>query len=338
MLLLRSVSILLVCLIGQLHAQEKSLFDDLYSLDSVSLIITTDTRKLWNGRDDVYQAAKIEIIGDQNEMVFSCNGEVRTRGNSRKEICENPPTKIRFDKKELKNKGYATYKTMKIVNPCHDNKIYQDLVAIEYSIYKLYNTLSEKSFRVRAATVTYKDERGKKKDEQAHCFLIEHENQLADRLNGKIFEVSIAPERIFERETYLTFSLFQYFIGNTDWSVVKQHNCKYIKNDSAKEIYPIPYDFDYSGMANAEYAVPAEELNLSNVTQRLYRGPCMTDDELQLVVGHFIDHKREVMNIIEEMDLHQAKGKFCLKYSNAFYDLLENPKKIRKVVDDCPTD
>ena len=37
---------------------------------------------------------------------------------------------------------------------------------------------------------------------------------------------------------------------------------------------PVPYDFDYSGLVDAPYAVPPEGIPVENVRQRNYRGYC----------------------------------------------------------------
>ena len=50
--------------------------------------------------------------------------------------------------------------------------------------------------------------------------------------------------------------LFEYMISNTDWNVSLLHNIKLIRKKDTKEIIVVPYDFDYSGLVNADYAVP----------------------------------------------------------------------------------
>ena len=63
-------------------------------------------------------------------------------------------------------------------------------------------------------------------------------------------------------------------IGNTDWSVPNQHNCKVLSgmNIEHSDLGTIvPYDFDYSGLVDADYAVPYEGLALESVRERRYR-------------------------------------------------------------------
>ena len=63
-------------------------------------------------------------------------------------------------------------------------------------------------------------------------------------------------------------------IGNTDWGCTYLQNIVLITKDSAKAPFAIPYDFDHAGIVDAPYARPAEELEISSIRERLYRGYC----------------------------------------------------------------
>ena len=60
-------------------------------------------------------------------------------------------------------------------------------------------------------------------------------------------------------------AIFNYMIGNTDWSVPNQHNCKVLSDpNSARQNLGliVPYDFDYCGIVNAPYAIPHEDFGI----------------------------------------------------------------------------
>ena len=80
-----------------------------------------------------------------------------------------------------------------------------------------------------------------------------------------------------ERNEFRKMAVFQYMIGNTDWSVPFLQNIKLITNDSTKAPVAVPYDFDHAGIVDADYAKPAPELELSSIRERLYRGFCVKD-------------------------------------------------------------
>lgn len=84
-------------------------------------------------------------------------------------------------------------------------------------------------------------------------------------------------------------ALFQYMIGNTDWSVMNNHNVKEIisKKTALQGHLQCLYDFDYSGLVNAEYAIPSEALGIEKVTDRIYRGYTRTSEEIQNALALF---------------------------------------------------
>ncbi len=126
--------------------------------------------------------------------------------------------------------------------------------------------------------------------------------------------------------------IFQYMIGNTDWSVPKNHNIKLLadKEDSSAKPFVVPYDFDYSGLVNTDYAVPAPALNLENVTQRLYRGFPRTMAELQAVLKIYQQQKGNIYTMIKNFEpLDKQNKKEMMYYLDNFYDMIDNPKKVQ---------
>ena len=77
-----------------------------------------------------------------------------------------------------------------------------------------------------------------------------------------------------ERKQMTLVALFEYMIGNTDWSVPAYHNIKLMQDRKNPESIPfaVPYDLNHCGFVNAPYAVPPEELGIETVKDRMYRG------------------------------------------------------------------
>ena len=63
--------------------------------------------------------------------------------------------------------------------------------------------------------------------------------------------------------------MFQFMIGNTDFSVAYQHNGKLLY---ANKNHPLPYDFDLCGLVDASYAIVNSRLGIKSVKDRKYRG------------------------------------------------------------------
>ena len=88
--------------------------------------------------------------------------------------------------------------------------------------------------------------------------------KLADRHNAKTYPCNrrVSPFSISDSSA-VNFAIFEYMIGNTDWSMVYQHNVEMLYLNSAA--FSIPYDFDHSGIVNAYYAKPNPMLNIRSV-------------------------------------------------------------------------
>ncbi len=125
-------------------------------------------------------------------------------------------------------------------------------------------------------------------------------------------------------------AIFQYMIGNTDWSVWVQHNIKLLKEDNSDLPIVVPYDFDWSGLVNAPYAVPAEILPIETVKTRLYRGFCKPDAELQPALDEFRQRKDEIYRTCNSVPfLTEKELKKVLQYIDDFFKIIENPKKVK---------
>jgi hypothetical protein len=128
--------------------------------------------------------------------------------------------------------------------------------------------------------------------------------------------------------------MFQYMIGNTDWSVPKYHNIKLMvpKNDTFAKPYVVPYDFDYSGIVNASYAIPNEALNIPSVTVRLYRGFPRKMEELEEAVTIFKEKKSSMMYMVNNFELLGVKvRKDVVKYLEQFYRTIDSKKSVKDV-------
>ena len=71
--------------------------------------------------------------------------------------------KVHFDKKAMKGTIFRGNKSLKLVTYCDSNSKYEQYIAKEFLAYRIYNLLTDYSFRVRPMQVSYVDsERGGK--------------------------------------------------------------------------------------------------------------------------------------------------------------------------------
>ncbi|MEM9888730.1 MAG: hypothetical protein AAF849_22735, partial [Bacteroidota bacterium] len=195
----------------------------------------------------------------------------------------------------------------------------KELLVKEYLAYKMYNELSDASFKVKLLRITYKDTQSNRKWKQ-WAFFIEDTAQMRDRLEGGKVELAKSIEdNLFDRQQIQQVALFQYMIGNSDWNIVLQKNIKIIER--AEKIWAIPYDFDFSGLVNPPYGTASKRLNQTALTDRVYLGPL--GEGLEAQIEFFLHKKADLLATIEENKLLKKESKEnMLAYVRAFYDNL----------------
>jgi hypothetical protein len=246
--------------------------------------------------------------------------------------CGFVPMRLELPKQETKGTPFEKQEDLKLGTHCHGSKEYEQYYLREYLAYRVLNVLTPRSFRVRLARASYVDLKTGETQKDRHAMLLEGEDDLARRLEGRIAELPRCLFSDLEPDTLQLMMLFQYMIGNTDFSLFALHNVRLVQ-DSKRVLYPIPYDFDYAGLVNAHYAVPAKALKLSTVQDRAYRGPCRTLEELQPVLDRIRDKKAEVMALADGVPgMDGGSRRFAKRYLEEFYSALDDRGAIRRAV------
>jgi hypothetical protein len=292
---------------------------ELFGSDSILQIkISGDLRSLMtdNGDDATQHPIDIQYQDDEGS-IRRLSIAARTRGNFRRTMggCTYPPIMLLFqDSAKVTGTLFHQQKKLKLVMPCKGDQY----VIKEYLAYRVYQLLTPIAFRARLIKLTLEDTRKNKTSEPFFAMLLEEEHQLASRNNMVSVEKKIGPRQA-EVSAFNRMAVFEYFIGNTDWSVEYLQNVKLISKDSNGIAYTVPYDFDHAGIVSPPYAKPAEQLELSSVRERRYRGYCLTDLNL---LKPFI------------MEFQQAKDKINSIYETASYLDASNKKAVLKFIDD----
>ncbi|MEK9958313.1 MAG: hypothetical protein VW578_05920 [Flavobacteriaceae bacterium] len=268
------------------------------------------------------------------EMQYKYNGNwevipvsLRARGNFRRAECYFPPVKMKIKKSNAKNTLFEGNKRLKLVLPCKLETNNNDNILQEYMAYKLYEAISPYHFKTRRVKITFAEEKGKKiKEHMLEGFLIEDDDLVADRFEGKVLERFIHPLAM-DAESSAQNAFFQFMIGNTDFSTAYQHNGKLLYID--KKIIPLPYDFDMSGLVDASYATVNTTLGIKSVKDRKYRGFKRDNAVLEGVRSQFLTQKQKLMDIVGSMagDFESEKefGE-TQSYIESFFKVLENDK------------
>ena len=302
------------------------------SEEPLYLTLTTDYKSVFSNREaEESHPAEMSYI-DTEENIITIPLKINIRGNFRKDRnnCDFPPLRLHFSDTTVKNTIFDGQHKIKLVTHCRSRlDLYEQNVLKEYLAYKLYNLFAEESYFVRLVHMTYADVKGKLDTIKKVAFLIEPTQQMAHRNGCEMLEVSNIHQTRTNQHKTMVMAIFHYMIGNTDWSVWVQHNAILLKKDTSVVPIVVPYDFDWSGLVNAPYAVPAEILPIEKVTTRLYRGFCRPDTELQLALNEFRECKDEIYQTCNNVPfLSEKELKKVLKYMDDFFNIIENPKKV----------
>ena len=197
-------------------------------------------------------------------------------------------------------------------------------------IYRTFNLMTEKSFKVRLLKIDYVDTKEKVKTVTFYGFVIEDQYMMAKRLDGMIIKKEGIRDQSTNKEHIIMLSIFHFMIGNTDWQVPRLQNLKLLKLNEIIETTPyvIPYDFDHTGMVNASYSIPSPILGIESLRERLYWGKCYSEAELQAAIDKFINKKEAIYNLYENFGLfNKSSLREATDYLDSFYKIIEDEKK-----------
>lgn len=326
--------LILAVLAAPVESKPSPLFE---SEEVLELTITTDIKAV---RKDIkeersYHPAQLSYMDRQNRKI-SLNVQIRTRGHSRRNprVCDFPPLRIKFLESEARDTIFRDQTKLKLVTHCQTKiKAFQGYVLQEYLCYKLYNILTDKSFRVRLARVTYVDSKRKTKPYTSFAFFIENEKKMAQRIRGKIIQNTGGLRILSRMKNRVLHALFQFMIGNTDFSAPFEHNVKLVASDDENEFFPVPYDFDLAGIVDAHYARPDPKLRhkIESVRERLYRGFCGPESQLTFAFPHFNKNKEKIYALYTNFPLLKSKvKKSTIRYLDKFYKIINNPRLVKR--------
>jgi len=313
---------------GQAHAQ--GLFR---RPDPLEITITTPLGALIKDRDSterVMHGAEL-AYKDSSGSVVKVAVSLRTRGHFRRQArnCDFPPLKVDMTKAAAQHTLFEGNRTLKLATNCRPSRgDYEQYILQEYALYRMYQALTPWSYRTRLARVTYQDSTGKAKPVQSWAFLVEDDGDLAQRRDVKKFAATGASFDDVESTKFGYLQLFQYMIGNTDWSVGGLHNITLLR-DSIGVVHPVPFDFDWSGAVDARYAFPDKSLPIRVVRDRLWRGDCRTEEAMAPIIDRFLARRAEMDSAYMALaPLAPAVRDKMQKYFADFWSMLGNPKKL----------
>ena len=261
---------------------------------------------------------------------------IRNRGTFRSSNCYFPPLEITFKKAFKAYPDLGKITKLKLVTRCESGTLYDEYVLREYLIYKLFNVMTDTSFRVRLIRTTFIDSKKSRKPISQYGFFIEPKEIVAERTNSILVKSPYISQKHIVPEVMDRVAIFNYMISNYDWSLTKQHNVivtEPLSNNPSGLGLAIPYDFDGTGVVNAEYAVPSIESGLSSIRERTFQGICRTKEVFRDDLKKFLNRKTELYRIINDFPyLDQGSKKDITHFLNGFFDQIEKQSSLDRLV------
>lgn len=321
---------------GLLSAGE---IDSLFQSDEIlSMELRSDFSAILKNRTQTAQYFDGELIyytSANESKKLTVRIMVRGKFRLKPGNCDFPPLLVDFKKNEVKNTIFDNQNRLKLVTPCQEE---EDVIE-EYTVYKLYNKVTDLSIRARLSKILYFDTGSNKVLFEKHSFFIEDDDHAAERNNCSVVYKFLTPFDL-DRESYKKLTLFEYLIGNKDWFVSSRQNIIIFQpNDTTKAPHAVPYDFDFSGFVNAQYTKPPGVPDEKLKDKREYKGLCYTNEEFREVFEFYQNLRPEFESIIKSQKLISKSSRtYLVYYIKHFYDVIKNKSLIKQeLMNKCET-
>jgi hypothetical protein len=270
---------------------------------------------------------------------------ITTRGTARLDVCDFPPLTLEFQPEEIPGSPFLEEDTIHLTTQCRKDIRFRDHLVLEYLSYQAYRLLDEPALGARLASVEYLGTEGKRAAKPARAFFVEDLGLAAERFGGVWLEPTTVEVDALAADSLALLGLFQFMLGNTDWSVLRGppgepccHNVAILGPERAGvHLIPVPFDLDCTGLVDPPYAAPAAGLPIRTVRQRVYRGFCKSNTYLPGAIARFRAQRAQILALFEDEPLLSTAAKRrTRKYLDSFFEILEDPEKLQKrILDHC---
>lgn len=312
-----------------------------FFVDNEPIVVTlsTDIKRLRRDKGDKapWRSATLSYTDPAGKAV-TIPTAVKTRGIWRLKHCDFPPIRFDFKRETTKGTMFSGLDKPKLTSYCRNEDTFEQHVLQEYQLYRAYELLTSNSHKVRLLQVSYVDSASGKTEAKRYAFFYEEPDALAARLGTRLVKLKGATPDDLEPFHKALFGVFEYFIGNTDFSAFALHNVELLWQPDGTVI-PVPYDFDFSGAVNASYATTDEKLTIRRVRDRLMRGYCGDPEEFKKVFALFNEKKDAIYALYSDPIgklMRPQIVKETLDYFNDFYKTINDSRLAnREIIKAC---
>ena len=294
------------------------------------VVFTTNFGRLKSDRSEKspWRSATMSYT-DADGKAVTVPMKVKTHGIWRLKHCQIPPLRLNVSNKESRKTLFHDLQKPKMVNVCKDQAGFEQLLLKEMQLYRIYQVVTPMSHRVRTLRVAYTDSASGKVEATRYAFVFEDPDELADRLHGTIAKTKGAGVEDMDADALAVAYVFEYFIGNLDFSFNGLHNGELVLKSDATPAIPVAYDFDFSGAVDAPYATVDPQFRSKRVRDRVFRGYCANRDAFPAAVALFQQKKDAIYALYRDEVgklLEPDAVKETLAYFDDFYGDVKTPK------------
>jgi hypothetical protein len=312
------------------------------SHEILRMTLRTDIEHLREERDTVNEIEGTVTFTDLSGTETTKPVQVRARGHFRRDPanCNFPPLRLNFPRGEMEGTVFEGQDRLKLVTPCQDSRdVYQRYIYDEYLAYRVLNLVTPYSYRVRLVEVTYEDVEGDYETRTKHGFLLEADEQMAERNRAVFLEVPQMHPMMADGDQSVRMGMFNYMIANLDWTAVYFHNAVVMRLEDGRH-FTVPYDFDFAGVINARYATVPPQLQdeVQRLRQRLYRDFCRPQLTRENAAAMFLDKRAQVEELYRTFPYwaEAAQAEESLEFYEDFWEILQDEDEFEdEILDRC---
>ncbi len=276
---------------------------------------------------------------NESGRTITVRTEVRLRGKSRATSgdCRFPLFDLRFSPEESAETVFANLSLLRMTNHCRASAAAEQHVLLEFLAYRSFVVLTDLSYRVRLAHIRYTDSDGNGDPLTRYAFFTEPEGEMAARNGWETLSLGGVSRSELELNQLSLVEVFQYMVGNTDWSAMAApsdedccHNVQLIGGPGFPVI-PVPYDFDSAGLVDPPYADPNPALGIRSVRTRVYRGICKHPEYMERTLETFRAKKPALYVLYRQQEgLDERQRNKAIQYLDAFYETIDDRDQVRQ--------
>ena len=315
-----------------------SFFDYLKSQNVRSVEVITDLNFIKSNKDKKEETEAIVLfrISDGTKKAF--NAKLSARGVFRLSNCEFPPLKLNLKKSELEAVGLTrNFDKYKIVTHCSDElELGISNLQKELALYQMYEVLTPQSYQTYSFSVIYRDVHDLEWTIESEAFILESKKELADRLGAEIVEDLGLTSEDIKIEHYHNVLLYQYMVGNTDWSIQLSKNLTILFDTTQMEYIIVPYDFDFTSFVAPSYLRFDSRYGQEEVHDRVLMGPVWNRENFHTTIDRFREKEIDIMQILEgSLSVPNQEKNRLRRFMKDFFDHQTfSLKKIKKMDSD----